>query len=198
MQRPPSRFYILQLDLKLTSSLTTPLKPLCILQNLFSYLLLHDGNCALSSLNEIKSKIKPDRSRSSIQTPVHLSVSISQLAAFSQTVTQPPGARPHVNSTPGIRPSTNMQFHQSVLTAFMSTTQNQSLPSPSASIWVVKIQYSGRELSQVMKGNRGDRRGFGPASKARQISVTAYCKLQTKHRGMELPGLRLCLWLCLT
>ncbi|KAK5877388.1 hypothetical protein CesoFtcFv8_024895 [Champsocephalus esox] len=66
--------------------------------------------------------------------PIPLSVFISQLTAFSQTVTPPPGSRPRVRSTLGIRPSTNMQFHQSVLTAFMSTTHNQSLPSPSASI----------------------------------------------------------------
>lgn len=41
------------------------------------------------------------------------------------------------------------------------------------------------ERSQVVKGNRGDRRHGcgGPASRPRQISVTAYCKLQYREQG---------------
>lgn len=42
-----------------------------------------------------------------------------------------------------------------------------------------------RELSQVMKGNRADRRHGcrGPAPRPRPISVTAYCKLQYERQG---------------
>lgn len=128
--------------------------------------------CASRSLDGIESKIKPDSSRGYRQhsaplpptpppvTSVCLHLTTHNL--FSQTVTRPPAACPHVHSVQGIRPSANMQFHRSVLTAFMSASHNQSLSAPCASICVVKIQYSVRELSQVMKGNRGDRRGLRP------------------------------------
>lgn len=47
----------------------------------------------------------------------------------------------------------------------------------------VGAAYSVKELSQVIKGKRGDRRNCGPCFPARRISVTAYCRLSTRQRG---------------
>lgn len=82
----------------------------------------------------------------------------------------------------------DIHFRQRVLTALTSAPHNQSprfplFPPPRSSARLKRRSVS--ELSQVVKGNRGDRRhGCGaPASRPRQISVTAYCKLQYKKQG---------------
>lgn len=80
------------------------------------------------SSDKIKSKTKPDRSGRYRQlSDPHTSVCLHLTTRSLLPDCHPAAWRP---SPCSLRASANMQFHRSVLTAFMSTTQNRSLPSP--------------------------------------------------------------------
>lgn len=91
-------------------------------------------------IKKLKSKIKPDGRERCRQRPPYVCLSPSHDSQLSPKLS-PSRLAPRDHSL-GIRLSTNIQFHQSVLTAFMSTAHNQSLPSPPASICVAKIVFS--------------------------------------------------------
>lgn len=55
-------------------------------------------------------------------------------------------------------------------------------PTPILLPWA-SLCGSVKELSQVIKGKRGDRRNCGPCCPARRISVTAHWRLSTRQRG---------------
>lgn len=100
-----------------------------------------------------------DEGSGSALTSTHLSLFISHLAAFSQSVSQPPGTHP-CDHSPEIWPSTAAQFRRSALTAFVFDCSQPIPPS------VRFKQCSVRVFAQVVKGNRGDRRSCASTSTA--------------------------------
>lgn len=122
---------------------------------------------------------------------------------FFQHVTPPlPSSAPPCRPAPILAmarrgpPSPDTHFRQRVLTAARVGSSQPIAPVPppffSSRDHLARLERrSVRELSQVVKGNRGDRRAGlrGPCVPGRrQISVTAYCKLRCKKKIIKKPA----------